>query len=262
MAVTKRTRFEVLRRDGNRCRYCGASTDDGARLTIDHVTPVALGGSDDPGNLVAACVDCNAGKTSSAPDAQVVAQVSDDAIRWARAIAQAAAESQEADADRRRKEDEFKARWQVWTYNDGTTVELHPGWRQSLTAFLNAGLTAADIEDLIAVAMTTQAKDPWRYFCGCAWTRIRKLQDRAQEIVSGATEHSRRPAFTCECPTGDTAHESTRDCDLAEEGYAQGWVVGYDAAEVHLRRRMAAERPVLDDPVLAFADLLQHAQAV
>lgn len=46
MPITKRTRFEVLRRDSHRCRYCGAGLDDGARLTVDHVTPVALGGNE------------------------------------------------------------------------------------------------------------------------------------------------------------------------------------------------------------------------
>ena len=76
MAIPKRTRFEVLRRDNYTCRYC-RSTDN--PLTIDHVTPVSLGGTDDPSNLVAACRDCNAGKASSSPDAEHVAQVDDDA---------------------------------------------------------------------------------------------------------------------------------------------------------------------------------------
>lgn len=48
MALTKRTRFEVLRRDGHRCRYCGDTAEAGATLTVDHVVPVALGGTDEP----------------------------------------------------------------------------------------------------------------------------------------------------------------------------------------------------------------------
>ena len=56
MAVSKRTRFEVLRRDNHTCRYCGQSAPD-VKLTVDHVLPVALGGHDDPTNLVAACKD-------------------------------------------------------------------------------------------------------------------------------------------------------------------------------------------------------------
>lgn len=89
MPVSKRLRYEVLRRDNYTCRYCGASAPD-VKLTVDHVVPVALGGSDDPSNLVAACVDCNAGKTSTSPDAPLVADVEQDALRWSRAMAAAA----------------------------------------------------------------------------------------------------------------------------------------------------------------------------
>lgn len=39
MAVSKRTRFEVLRRDDHTCRYCGQSAPD-VKLTVDHVLPV------------------------------------------------------------------------------------------------------------------------------------------------------------------------------------------------------------------------------
>lgn len=64
MAVSKRLRYEILRRDKFACRYCGAKAPD-APLRVDHVTPVALGGTDDPTNLVTSCEPCNAGKTST-----------------------------------------------------------------------------------------------------------------------------------------------------------------------------------------------------
>lgn len=59
--VTPRVRFAVLESAGFTCRYCGAMAP-AVRLVVDHVVPVADGGSDDPDNLVAACVECNAGK--------------------------------------------------------------------------------------------------------------------------------------------------------------------------------------------------------
>lgn len=62
MTLSKRTRFEVLKRDGFRCRYCGTSSLS-ALLHVDHVIPRAEGGSDDPTNLVAACAACNLGKS-------------------------------------------------------------------------------------------------------------------------------------------------------------------------------------------------------
>lgn len=56
-------RFEVLKRDGFKCRYCGNSAQESV-LHVDHVVPVAKGGPTVPENLVAACRDCNGGKSS------------------------------------------------------------------------------------------------------------------------------------------------------------------------------------------------------
>lgn len=61
-ALSKKLRFQILERDNFACRYCGRGAPE-YRLEIDHVTPVACGGSDHPDNLIAACCDCNAGKS-------------------------------------------------------------------------------------------------------------------------------------------------------------------------------------------------------
>ncbi|WP_371238880.1 HNH endonuclease [Streptomyces pimonensis] len=82
MAVSKRLRYEILRRDNHACRYCGAAAPD-AKLNVDHVIPTSLGGSDKPDNLVASCADCNAGKTSSLPNAEPVVDVDQEAFRRA-----------------------------------------------------------------------------------------------------------------------------------------------------------------------------------
>lgn len=93
MAVSKRLRYEVLRRDNHACRYCGATAPD-VKLNVDHVIPQALGGSNAPTNLVASCADCNGGKTSSMPNAMPVTDVDQDTFR------QAAAQKQEAEQRR------------------------------------------------------------------------------------------------------------------------------------------------------------------
>lgn len=82
MAVSKRLRYEILRRDNHACRYCGA-TAPGVKLNVDHVIPTSLGGSDKPDNLVTACADCNSGKTSSLPDAMPVEDVNQEKFRQA-----------------------------------------------------------------------------------------------------------------------------------------------------------------------------------
>jgi 5-methylcytosine-specific restriction endonuclease McrA len=58
------TRRNVLRRDGNRCQYCGQRE----RLTLDHVVPRSRGGPDTWDNLVAACVPCNNRKGNRTPE--------------------------------------------------------------------------------------------------------------------------------------------------------------------------------------------------
>lgn len=59
--ISKRQRWEILERDGFKCRYCGRKAPD-VRLEIDHQKPVAGGGCNCTSNLVTACFDCNRGK--------------------------------------------------------------------------------------------------------------------------------------------------------------------------------------------------------
>ena len=58
-------RFEILKRDDYRCQMCGVTAKDGAALEIDHITPVAKGGTNDADNLQVLCRECNAGKSDS-----------------------------------------------------------------------------------------------------------------------------------------------------------------------------------------------------
>lgn len=57
-SLTNGRRFKLLERDGFCCRYCGSRVG----LEIDHVVPLAAGGSDADDNLVTACRNCNNGK--------------------------------------------------------------------------------------------------------------------------------------------------------------------------------------------------------
>src|SRR5206468_1089485 len=59
--LTKRQRFEILKRDSFTCQYCGRKPPE-VSLEVDHRIAVYAGGSNHPSNLVAACVDCNRGK--------------------------------------------------------------------------------------------------------------------------------------------------------------------------------------------------------
>ena len=183
MAVSKRTRYEVLRRDAHTCRYCGASAPE-VKLTVDHVTPVALGGSDDPSNLVAACRDCNYGKASSSPDDAIVQQVGEDAMRWAAAIQQAAKVMQDDIIDQYDRHEWFAAEWSTW---DAECEHLPDGWGKSIDHWLGAGLTRPILVDCLNIAIlnrNVRHEAVFAYMGGIARKRIEELHDSARALIA------------------------------------------------------------------------------
>jgi hypothetical protein len=198
MAVSRRLRFEILRRDSHTCRYCGAKAPDVA-LTVDHVIPITLGGGDDPSNLVTACQGCNAGKASIAPGSPLVDDVDAAAVLFARAVEQAIADRRsrlsQLDAELRDFERHI---WNTWTFPDAgyrTPLELPADWRQTVERFMAAGLDLEDLERLTRVAMTSNAAvdQKWRYFCGCCWRTITDIQEDARRILEDESGHVGHP---------------------------------------------------------------------
>jgi len=61
VSLSKTQRFQIFKRDGFQCQYCGA-TPPAVVLEVDHIIPVSKGGKNDSHNLVTACFDCNRGK--------------------------------------------------------------------------------------------------------------------------------------------------------------------------------------------------------
>ena len=184
MAVSKRLRYEILRRDNHACRYCGATAPD-VKLTVDHVVPVALGGTDEPSNLATACDPCNTGKAASAPDAPLIEDIDVRAAMWRNAMAivaqQRAAEREEHD----RIAEYLWTHWNAQRPNMWRSTDLPDDWENSIRTFVAAGLDVQDLAELMCVALsTTTASDKFRYFCGCCWTRIRQAQEAAAQIVT------------------------------------------------------------------------------
>lgn len=191
MAVSKRLRYEVLRRDGHTCRYCGRASPE-VTLTVDHVVPVALGGTDDPNNLAAACRDCNAGKSASSPDATLVDDVAEDALRWSQAL-QAAADRMSADINARNaRRAEFRRAWDEWHLGAGENpIPLPDDWGESVDAFLKAGLPMAILVDCIPRAMRApkvKSTNVFRYMCGIAWNRVGELHEATRNTLGQASE--------------------------------------------------------------------------
>ncbi len=63
--IAKSTRFAIYHRDHFDCHYCRCMFPpayDGVGLTLDHIVPRSLGGSNAPDNLATACGACNYGR--------------------------------------------------------------------------------------------------------------------------------------------------------------------------------------------------------
>lgn len=60
-AISEKVRFEVFKRDSFACQYCGEAAPN-VVLNVDHIKPVADGGSNELLNLITSCFSCNSGK--------------------------------------------------------------------------------------------------------------------------------------------------------------------------------------------------------
>lgn len=186
MAVSRRLRFEVLRRDGYTCRYCGGKSPD-VTLTVDHVVPVTLGGDDDPRNLVTACADCNAGKSSIAPDSPIVEDVDATALLFARAVERAALIRAEQVQELEDQVAQFSKDWQVWHDDKGQPLPLPPAWRESIERFITLGLDSSFMARATRIAMErprfSDRGGVFRYFCGVCWREVGERQELARRII-------------------------------------------------------------------------------
>lgn len=73
--ISRETRAFVLERDGYTCQTCGSGAGDPdpyvpsrkIRLTLGHIVDKSRGGSDEPDNLRAICMNCNEGLQNTSP---------------------------------------------------------------------------------------------------------------------------------------------------------------------------------------------------
>lgn len=141
--------------------------------------------TDNPENLVTACKPCNDGKSSAAPDAELVADVDRDALRWAAAIKQAAEERAIArEADREILE-RFERMW------DQVTVKapMPANWEDTVRSYLGSGLTFDDLQEAASIALVVlspSSRAHFRYFCGICRNRAYGIAERAREILATA----------------------------------------------------------------------------
>jgi 5-methylcytosine-specific restriction enzyme A len=61
--IDSKLRHEVFKRDDYKCKECGATNKEKI-LHVDHILPVAQGGTDELSNLQTLCSDCNLSKSN------------------------------------------------------------------------------------------------------------------------------------------------------------------------------------------------------
>lgn len=232
MTISRRLRFEILRRDDHTCRYCGRSAPE-VKLTIDHVTPVALGGKDEPTNLVTACAPCNGGKSSIAPGSELVDGVAEDAMRWARARHEAIAAWRTQRTALAADLKAFAGAWDTWKVGE-ELVPRDETWEAAVERWLDAGFAIDDLIELIPKAMVRSQRpngsvlaveDRWRYFCGVVWRTLDDIEAATRAGVESATGGDAER----EQPTDEEirAWNEKDDCPRIElVAYLAGWQEG------------------------------------
>ncbi len=169
-SISKMRRFEVFKRDGFTCQYCGA-TPPRVILHVDHIVPVASGGENHDDNLITACEPCNLGK--GARDLQAVPEsLAEKAARVAEAEEQLAGINAILQARRERLEDQS---WDVVYALTGES-EIKRDRLLSIKRFIekmgvNDVLEAAE---LARAASIYSANGVFRYFCAVCWNKIRE----------------------------------------------------------------------------------------
>jgi|LakMenEpi09Nov12_1017454.scaffolds.fasta_scaffold00415_3 tetratricopeptide (TPR) repeat protein len=61
--ISSSIRFDIFQRDNHTCQYCGRTPPE-VKLVVDHLIPVAQGGTDVFENLATSCEECNSGKSA------------------------------------------------------------------------------------------------------------------------------------------------------------------------------------------------------
>lgn len=174
-ALSATTRFNVFKRDGFTCQYCGAHPP-GVLLHVDHVLAVAAGGTNAIDNLVTACEPCNLGK--GARDLKVVPQsLKSKAKEAAEREKQLVAYQRLLEAKLERIEAEM---WRVAEVIDPGSGQL--GMSRDWTASIRRFNERLGVHAVLELAHVARGRYPYGgkrtflYFCGCCWNAIRDEQ--------------------------------------------------------------------------------------
>lgn len=184
MAVSKRKRFEIFKRDSFTCQYCGR-TPPAAVLECDHVTAVANGGGDESHNLITSCFDCNRGK-SDVPLGVVLPSVAERTAREQEIAAQlkkynAFLLKQRKAADRD-IEDIGRHWFRKFLDSDKTYIFAKGSANESSVRMFLRRLPLVHVMEAVDIAHERLPVEggrdgaTFKYFCGVCWRKIRAVE--------------------------------------------------------------------------------------
>lgn len=172
-SMSKTTRFEVFKRDGFTCQYCGAHPPQ-VKLEVDHIVPLAEDGLDEFDNYITACFPCNRGKGARSleaipqplSDKAVEVSEREEQLRGYHAVIQARRDRIEADVER---VNEVYERFAAgYTLSESSKVSVR-NFIEKLDVF-----QVIEAMEIAGNRWITQDSKIFRYFCGICWNRIRE----------------------------------------------------------------------------------------
>lgn len=172
MAVSKKQRFEIFKRDLFACQYCGQKPPS-VVLECDHIHPQRLGGSDEYSNLITSCFDCNRGKSGNVlgdSDCEAVQAMQLEKIAQLTAFNQMLIDSHAASKK--------QMKWLVKEVKANIAIKNFGTPEQSSVFVFSKSL---DFQSIIDAAQTAWSRKHaatdsmrWKYFCGICWSMIKR----------------------------------------------------------------------------------------
>lgn len=174
-SISKRLRFEVLKRDRFTCQYCGEKPPK-VPLEIDHIIPVSKGGKNEIQNLVVSCFDCNRGKSNV--ELTDVPHTLNDTIERKK-IAHQQLKEYERLLKREKKFIDSQINMVEEVYSnqfDNYCFQEH--FRMSVKKFIEM-LGIESVINAMEIACSKihyHEQKSLNYFCGICWTQIRESE--------------------------------------------------------------------------------------
>jgi len=175
-AIGPKLRFEIFKRDGFTCQYCGAHPPNTV-LQVDHIDPVANGGDNDQYNLITSCDQCNGGK-----GARLLSNAPMSLAEKAKQIAESERQLKgynKAIRERRKRMEEDA--WEVAdVFMDRFCQENDRAIKKMNFRSILIFLEKMPLHEVVDAMEKATDKIGWsksqcfRYFCGICWKKIKE----------------------------------------------------------------------------------------